>query len=349
MILPLISVLITAPNPISVDSLVADFQKENPSVGLSVSVRKSGKPLHEKGYGWQDKESKIPASNQTIYRLGSISKSVTAVATMQLVESGKLDLKTSISTYIPEWKSTKPKITLEQLLSHTSGVRHYMAGRRDNTTNHYTTTSEALNLFINDNLHFPPGEDYKYSTHAYTLVARAIETASNQSFAEYLNTSIFKKLGKSTLSLEDLSKPVPKNRASLYNVFGSTGAVIKAKTPEDNSWKYGGGGMESSAPDLAKFGEAVLNGTLLKAETLNRMWTAPKFSKNQSYALGWAMPSKQTFGHGGAQQGCRTMLIIHPKTKTVVVAMSNLGGPGLDNLAGQILELYAPGATHKSK
>ncbi len=344
-ILTLISAFVL-PTPVSlVDTCVAKFQAENPYVGLSVAVFQKGKSAFEKGYGWQDKENKIKTTPNTIFRLGSISKSVTAVAAMQLVESGKLKLKSPIALSVPEWSANKPNITLEQLLSHTSGVRHYMTGRRDNGLTHYNSTSDALKLFINDNVHFPPGEDYQYSTHAFTLVARAIETSSKQPFGQYLAKNIFNKLDKTTLQLEDLSKPIPKDRASLYSVFGPAGAIVKVTKPEDNSWKYAGGGMESSAPDLAKFGNAILNNVFISQKTRDVMWTAPKFSSNQGYALGWVLPSKGVYGHSGAQQGCRTMLIIHPKTKTVVVAMSNLGGPSLNKLAGEILDSYVPGAT----
>lgn len=329
-----------------VAAAVAENQKTQPMVGISIAVIQSGRAVLSTGYGFENQAEGIKASSKTVYRLASISKTITAVCVMQLVEQGKLNLDAPITDSVPEWPQDKPKITLRQILSHTSGIRHYQPGKPDATFEHMTT-AQSINRFKDDPLLFNPGEKYSYSTHAFTVAARAVETASGMSFQEYVDKNIRAKLGTTTLNLEDLTKPVVPNRSICYQALGNPPKTSAVARLEDNSWKYGGGGFESSAADLAKYGRAVLDAQLLGKSSRDAMWTPDPNGPNKSYALGWALPSPGVLGHGGAQQGCRTMLVIHPQSKTVVVVMSNVGAGSVDDLARKVLEIYSPGATKK--
>lgn len=164
---------------------------------------------------------------------------------MELRDKGKLKLTSNIRNIL-SGLPTQHNSTLAQLLSHQSGVRHYQAGS-DPTKNpnmYYASASDALKLFINDPLVMKPGSDYKYSTHAYTVLAAAMEKITNQRFEKYASQR-FASWGLKNLDPENL-QIADANRAQIYN---NNNQPVKH---DDASWKYAGGGFQSSVVDLCK-------------------------------------------------------------------------------------------------
>lgn len=318
-----------------VTEAVESYRKEQPAIGMSVVVLEKGKKVYSQGFGWQDRENKIAATPLTRFRLASISKSVTSVGAMRLVEQGKLNLDEDIRTYVPEWPDKGAKITLRQLLSHTAGVRHYQAGKPSAFYNQMTT-SEGVMTFANDALIHQPGEMYDYSTHAFTVVARAIETASGESFPAYMRT-VTKLAGAESLVCETLPNTWPAARSRHYVKVGDQ-ANASTKT-ENLSWKYGGGGFESSAVDLAQFGQAILDGKMMKSATLREMWKKQTPEGQSSYGLGWAITGNRR-QHSGSQQGAATFLMINEQEKVVVCVMINTSGVPVGGLADTIMKIY---------
>src|SRR5439155_19056924 len=136
--------------------------------GLSAAIAASGKIAWGGGFGMSDLENFVPAKASTVYRLGSISKPITAVAAMQLVERGKLDLDAAIQIYVPSFPKKPWPITVRQLLGHLSGIRHYR-GNEIESTRHYASLVEGLAIFKDDPLLFEPGTKYSYTTYGYSL------------------------------------------------------------------------------------------------------------------------------------------------------------------------------------
>ena len=323
------------------DLAISEFKVKNRIVGVSCAVYSGNKLVYIGNAGYADREGRKAPTEKTWFRLGSISKPVTAVGAMKLSEAGKLNIDADASSYIPEWPDRNGKATVRQFLSHTSGVRHYQPLGEADGKMFYPTAAGAVGLFIKDPLRFEPGRMYAYSTHAYTLVARAMETVTGSPFQEYMRTSIFPFSG-GELDVEILTDK--RDRAALYAPFG---AEIRVQTPrEDNSWKFAGGGMEATAPGLARFFSAVMYGQVVGADSLRQMFSSTKLNDGtfSNYGLGFRLFKGGVVGHNGAQQGCRTGMLMDLNRHTVAVVLTNTEGnwdPGelAEKLLGMAAEL----------
>ncbi|HUR27427.1 MAG TPA: serine hydrolase domain-containing protein [Planctomycetota bacterium] len=318
------------------------FAEEHGVVGLGFAVIDDGRILCDEAVGFAERESARPAKTTTLYRLGSISKPVCATIAMQLVGEHVLALDRGIGGSVPDLPETLRPLTLAQLLSHTSGVRHYAPGKDDNGTQH-RSTREALALFVDDPLLFAPGTKYSYSTHAYTLVAAAIESATKRDYVATLRERMH--AVAPTLDCEVLGEMKPE-RSSLYDKLAS-GEVVLRTEREDNSWKYGGGGLESTALDLARFAQALLDGKLVPGEARDRMWSPTKLADGSisRYGLGWSVAEDgKSVSHSGSQQGCHSMLIVVPGEELVIAVLTNTQGCGAPELGRQLRAVLAKAA-----
>jgi len=311
--------------------------------GMSAAVVTGGELRWSSGFGQADVENEVPATAATVYRLASVSKPITAVAAMQLVEQGKLDLDAPVQKYVPSFPVKPWPVTLRQILGHTSGIRHYAEGEFENTR-HYPTLAAALDLFQNDPLAHEPGTVYLYSTYAYTLAGVVVEAAAGTPFADYVRKSVFEPAGMTTARVDDLFEIIP-HRARGYQK-GPTGALQNSGLA-DTSYKIPGGGLCATAPDLARFAIALFNGTLVRPETRRQMFTSLKTrdGKPTGYGLGWAL-SKDPRGrrevfHRGAQQRVTSLVYTQPERGLAVVLFANLEGIGstVFSLARQIADI----------
>lgn len=308
----------------AVHKTLVDYIEANKVVGASVAILKSDGTAFQAAAGYQDREAKIAATANTIYRLGSISKPVTTVAALQLVQEGKLGLFANVATIVQDWPTKEAGITLRHLLTHTSGIRHYRATKPDVYFERFTV-ARSLDVFKNDPLLFQPGERVSYSTHAFSLVARMVEVASGQEFVSVIKSRVSDPSGATTLALENRST-LSKDRSKLYSLRTGADSVLESRE-EDISWKSGGGGMESSAPDLAKFGLAAMNGKLLDAQMTEFMFQRQTVGTlDTGRGLGWVIGPGGQPEHSGAQQGCRTYIVLDREFGTVFVVMTNTGG-----------------------
>ena len=321
--------------------IVSEYMAQQPVVGVSVAVMQGGKLVFGEGFGWENREEGREATAHTRFRLASISKPITATGVMALVEEGKLDLDADIRNYVPEWPEKEHTVTLRQILTHSSGIRHYTGGN-EGTFSKHVSTSEAVKLFADSDLLFEPWTSVSYSTHAFTVAARAIETASGMNFGDYMRAAVWSPAGVTDLGLENLTQPKPKNRSQIYNRVGDSFTVAYSSY-QDNSWKYGGGGMESSAISLVQWANAVMEGEVVSPETVEEMWTPQTVGNGaRGYALGWAVRSESPLqvSHGGSQQGSRTHLFVDVETKTVVAVLSNTSGNPIGEIDSKIFNLW---------
>lgn len=313
--------------------LVKQHRREFRVPGISVAIAQNGQLVYSEGFGYRDRERQLLATPQTRYRLASISKSVTSVIVMSLVEQGRFDLNRNLVSYVPEFPKGKGTIELKHLLSHQSGIRHYKAG--DPTSLNFTYCRNAMKFFQQDSLKFPPGEKYSYSTHAYTVLGAALENATDKSFRQLVVEEITLKHGLPTLRPENRSLADP-FRATLYRTISPAGSAANPSAqinnvraePDNISWKCPGGGMESTAPDLCRFGMKLANRSLLNENSLRQLWTARRLNNGNitRYGLGWMIGSSDQHAfvaHSGSQLGARSYLRIYPEKETVVVILSN--------------------------
>ena len=311
--------------------------------GLSVAVVVDHKLRWSAGYGLADVENFVPAKALTAYRLGSISKPITAAAVMELAERGKLDLDAPIQKYCPAFPAKQWPVTARLLLGHLSGVRHYKDETEFASTRHYNSVVEGLDMFKNDPLLFEPGTKYTYTTHGFAVLGCAVEGASGMSFSDFVRENVFKPAGMDRIRVDNVADIIP-NRAQGY--YKSQTGELRNSGLADTSYKIPGGGFISTVEDLAKFAIAMQNGTVLKKETLDSMWTSMKTrdGKPTGYGMGWGVSERngmKEVHHGGAQQRVSTYLYTIPEKGLAVVLMTNLEniGGGLANLSRQIADI----------
>lgn len=307
--------------------------------GLSVAIVTENQLRWANGYGFTDLENFVPAKAASVYRLGSISKPITATAAMQLVERGKLNLDAPVQKYCPAFPEKPWPITARYLLGHLSGIRHYK-GEEINSTRHYTNLVDGLHIFKDEPLLFEPGTRYSYTTYGYTVLGCVAEGASGMKYVDYVRENIFQPAGMDRMRPDNVFEIIP-NRAQGYRK--AQNGELRNSGLADTSYKIPGGGFCSTVVDLAKFAIALQTGVLLKKETLEQMWTPSKTrdGKEMGYALGWAIDkSTKEVGHGGGQQRVTTFLLILPEKRAALVLMTNLeGAQRIRDLARQLADI----------
>ncbi len=331
-----------------IETAITAWMTQNKAPALSVAIVTDNQMSFAKGYGLADVENNVAMRSDTAYRLASIGKSIAAIAVMQLVERGKIDLNAPINKYCaayPESQALKDapvkkfSITVRQLLVHQSGVRHNKP-EEVLSTKHYNNITEAVGSFKDDPLVIEPGTKYSYSTPGYTLLGCAIESASGVSYIDYLRENIFKPAGMTRTFVDDVYAIIP-NRARGYRKT-EKGEIQNAPL-HDTSIKIPGGGLVSTAEDLAKFAIAVNTNQLVKPETLAQMWTKPKTSdgKEQGYAMGFLINDRDGLlrvFNDGSQAGTRTYLFLMPKQNLAIALMTNLERAYCEELVPKIIE-----------
>lgn len=309
-----------------IQQLVTEYNVAGAAAGYSVD----GQTTWQTAAGHADKETEQKFEGRTITRLASIAKPMTAIAVMQLVEQGLIDLDVPIQTYIPDYpKQDKTQITVRHLLSHTSGIGGYKNGKETETTEEYASLYDALVIFKDRDLLFEPGTRYNYSTYGYTVLGVIVARVSGLSFGEYMQKNIWDKAGMTNTGVQKYGQKKP-NQSSLYQQ-NSKGKVREGK--ENNlSNRIPGGGVYSNVEDMLKFGNAVINNTLVKESTMTLMRQHHSLEKEANgYGFGWFLYNPKPdegaiIGHSGEQTGSATQLLIVPSLKTVLVVLTNTSG-----------------------
>lgn len=304
-------------------------------VGLAVAVIDGGAVAWSKGYGYADRESKVPVDPATTqFRWASISKSVTAVAALQLAEKGLLDLDADVRGYVPEFPDKGEAITARQLLCHQAGIVHYENGKVVRTAARYTTEHPfadvvtALDAFKESPLVARPGQRYSYTTHGYILLSAVVQRAGKEPFADQVKARVAEPLGMADFRPDYQWEDIP-HRAAGYTRRDGTVRRRPDDQVEDVSWKLGGGGFTSPVTDLAAFGVGLLQRKLVSEETEKRMWTAnkpadPKGAKPYGYGFFVldAPDGRKLVGHDGSQAKAKTALVLDPKARKGVAVMT---------------------------
>jgi serine beta-lactamase-like protein LACTB, mitochondrial len=326
-----------------IDTIATQQREKQHIPAMTIAVASDDRLVYSKGFGSADLESDVPATADTLIRTGSVAKSITAVAAMTLVEAGKLDLDAPVQKYCPVFPRKKWTITTRQLLTHTSGIRHYKEGEADNAR-HYDTMSAGFAIFAADPLLFKPGTRYNYSTYGYTVLGCVIEGASGEKYFDYVREHVLVAADMTHTFVDDVFAIVP-HRARGYDL--EQGKVQNAGLM-DSSYKIPGGGLVSTAGDLVRFDMALMDGKLLKPETLAAMWTPTglpvyKNGKPSKYGMGFAVTifdGEKRISHSGDQQGASTYMAFFPAKRLAVAAMANDEEAEPGDVVGAILALY---------
>lgn len=324
------------------DRLVTAAMSGQHIPGLSIAVLDSAGSVWSNAYGMSDLENFVPVKSYTAFRTASIAKPMTAIAIMQLVERGKVDLDAHVGRYVPSFATRPQNITVRALLGHLGGIRHYRDGAEANSTAHFTSTREALRAFENDELANEPGAKMTYTTYGYVLLGAVVEAASGMTYMEYLRGNILGPAGMTSTAADDPYAVVPyRSRGYIRAPDGS----VRNSPLHDTSGKVAGGGLVSTSEDLIRLVQAIEAGKLLKPESLAAMFVslATADGKKTNYGLGWGIEEKggrRWVAHGGGQSGVSTLLLYSPASHVALAVMANLQNVNFD-FAERAFELLA--------
>lgn len=358
----LVLVLAAALNTAQIDAIATEEMARLKIAGMQIAIARDGKIVHSGAYGLANVEQRVPVTAETRFRTASMAKSLTATAVMQLVEAGKLDLDAPVSTYCPAF--AKP-VTARQLLSHTSGVRHYAKRGESRGTDHYFTIQDSLRIFGDDPLLFEPGTKLGYSTYGYSILGCAIEGASKETYDDYMRAHVFTPAGMTHSGPDHHFMLIPQ-RASWYSVLSegewkalppSVRQLVKPgdlynAPPHDTSMKRAGGGLLSTAEDLVRFALAFQDGKLVNRSTADAMWTVQKTTDGKDvvsqwgpFGLGWLVRKRggvtEIYSSGG-QTGARGSLYLYPDRGIVLAVMTNVTNAEIIPMEQRILKMLMP-------
>jgi CubicO group peptidase (beta-lactamase class C family) len=323
------------------DGLLSDRFKPN-DPGCAVLVAKKGRIVYEKAFGNADLELKVAARPDMIFRLGSISKQFTAIAILQLIEQGKLGLHDSIQKFIKDFPPKNHAITIEHLLTHTSGIKEYtqldipdpFIRRKD------LSPKEVIDLFKNEPLEFQPGSTFKYSNSGYFLLGYILEGVAGIKYKDYMESTIFKPLGLANTYYDDPAKIIP-NRAKGYKREGD---MYENADYLSMTIPFAAGALISNVADLYKWHQALHQYTLIKKETLENAFMPYRLSDGaySNYGYGWFvldMNGSPSLQHGGNINGFKSNEIYFPKEDVFVATLFNCECAPMEELSQQIAYL----------
>ena len=325
-----------------VDKLFGDVDKPD-SPGAAIAIIKDGAVAYKRGYGIANLEYNVPITPTTVFHVASVSKQFTAFAVTLLANQGKLSLDDDIRKHLPEVSDFGKKITIRNLIHHTSGLRDQwellaMGGWR---LDDVITKEHILKMVRNQKeLNFDPGQEHLYCNTGYTLLAVIVERVSGQSFPEFTAANIFKPLGMTNTHFHDDHQMIVKNRAYSYSP-SNNGFRLAAL----NYANVGATSLFTTAEDLARW---VLNFEDKKvggAPVIQQMQQTGVLNsgKQLDYAFGLSIGPYRglnTVGHSGGDAGYRSFVFWFPEQRFGVVVLSNLGSFNPSRVARQIADIY---------
>ena len=306
----------------SVETLVNALIQQSKVPGISIAVSKYSNVIYARGFGYANVKENIKMTAETQLRTASVAKVITATAIGRLLSEDKLDLDAPIKIYIPYIDQQYENLTSRQLAAHTSGLEHRPKGN-SYKKKQYNSIQETVEL-MDTPLLFVPDSDYKYSTHAFNLLAAVIEGASGTSYLDYLNQEIFKPLYMEQTFAENIKKLTDKD-AQLYYIKNGK---LKVDDLTNASYKIPGAGFRSTPTDLVNMMNAYSNG-LISNKTANEMFKSHKLNNGEGLNVGVAWRSSiDPFGlkvieHAGSWVGARTVVVHYPEEQLSISIMIN--------------------------
>ena len=295
--------------------------------GLAAAVAVRGRIVWHGEFGQADLESGTQVTPLTLFRIGSISKSITAATLTLLAQQGDIDLDEDVRQLVPAFPDKGYPISPRQLAGHLAGIRHYRDGE---SINHEPVASvtDGLSRFKNDDLLQAPGVAYKYSTYGYTLLGAAIEARCGGRFEDCVMDLLLAPIGLESIVVDRPDAILP-FRTRFYS--SNEGQIVHAPF-SDRTYKIPGGGYLATAVDLARFGSALVSGDLLTSASRSLLFSSQKDASGELTGYGMGFRPRQDWQgravvhHGGSSEGGRAFLLIYPQEQVVVTLLGNLSG-----------------------
>jgi serine beta-lactamase-like protein LACTB len=313
---------------------LADLMARRRIPGLSIAVGLDGELVWAAAFGVSDLDTKAPVTTESVFPLGSTTKTLTALVLGQLVEEGRLDLDAPIQAYVPGFPKKGHVLTARLLAGHLTGIRDYdMAAGEYANTREFRTVEEAVAVFKDDPLRFEPGTRHEYSAYNFVLLSAAIEGAAGREFLSAVADRIAAPLGLTRTGPNRRSAP-PSGLVSSY-AAGFYGVPARAAAL-DLSNKWAAGGFVSTPTEMVRLGNAVLQGKVVRPETFTVLTTPQKLkdgTDGHGYALGFRSgrrrlgeerPEVRVVHHGGTANGAMSFFLLVPEARLVVALQGNL-------------------------
>ncbi|WP_075341836.1 serine hydrolase domain-containing protein [Tenacibaculum agarivorans] len=324
------------------DEWLAKLQEDNKFNG-AVLLIKNDEVLLKKTYGYTNYTRNERLTNQSSFRLASVSKQFTAVGIMLLKEQEKLDFDDSIVKYLPELPYQN--VTIRNLLTHTSGIPDIYMGfpsKYEEEIGNVLTISKTEELLAKESLPLvnSPNEVYTYNNTCYVLLARIIEKVSGKSFEEFMQTELFDKLNMKNTRVWNLvsnDKDFAHKTSSFKNVSGD---LIEIK-PGILDGVAGDGGVFSSIDDLIIWDRFWNHNTLLSEDTMNEAFktTVLKDGEISNYGFGWIILSEDAHIHNGSWLGARTSFVRNKKLKNCIIVLDNSSSKNIEAIVKELVKV----------
>ena len=309
------------------ESFVAD------KPGAAVIVIKDGRTVFRKAVGMADMEMGVPLQPDMVFRLGSITKQFTAASILILAEEGKLSLQDRIEKHLPGYPTQGHVITVEHLLTHTSGIQSYtgIPGWMTSKILAPMTVTELVDGFKKEPMQFAPGERWVYNNSAFVLLGAIIERVSGKTYETFVNERIFAPLGMSS-SYYGSTEPIIPKRVPGYT---EDGGKVRNAGYLSMTQPYAAGSLSSTVDDLAKWDGALYTEKILKKASLEKAWTpfVLKSGERTKYGYGWGLGTlrgRRSIEHGGGIFGFSTYALRLPEERVYVAVLCNSDSPLTD-------------------
>ncbi|MDP5158712.1 MAG: beta-lactamase family protein [Flaviramulus sp.] len=323
--------------------LAKKFLRKQRIPGMAISVSQNGELIWSKGFGYSSKKpKKVVEPDITVFRIASISKSITAMALAKLLDDGVINLDESIYNYLPDYPKNNHDFNIRQLGGNLAGIRHY---KNDNeyALNKKMSITEGLSLFKNDSLLFKPGSQFNYSTFGFVLLSEVIQKAADKPFISLVNDSIFKPLQMEN-SRAEISDEFISNKTQFYRKSLLKKPVLSS--PVANEYKVAGGGFLSTSEDIVKFGNELIFPKIISQKALENITKPQRLitGENTGYGIGFSSVTTKKgtpkYYHTGGGVGASSILLVYPEEKVVITVLTNLTGVNMEEFGKQLESVF---------
>jgi CubicO group peptidase (beta-lactamase class C family) len=318
--------------------LAKKFLRKEKIAGMSISVSKNGTIIWSEGFGYTNRKPKVKViPEETLFRIASISKSITALTLAKLVEDDIINLNQSIYTYLPDFPKKKYDFSVRELAGHLAGIRSYKGNEFN--LNKKLSISEGVDLFKNDSLLFEPSTQFFYNTFGYVLLSDIMQKASGENFINLVNQVVTEPLHMTNTILDASDVEI----ANKTNFYRNKRAL---STPVSNEYKVAGGGFLSTSEDLIKFGQEIIQPTLISVKSLLEITTSQKLKSGNitGYGIGFSIDKTKNntpkYYHTGGGVGASTIISIYPKENIVICILTNTSGKSVQPLEEQFESIF---------
>lgn len=308
-----------------IDSLMQGYY-ETDGPGAALLVAKGGEVLYRKAFGQANLELGVPHTPESVFRVGSITKQFTALCVLQLAEAGKLKLSDDIRAYLPDYDTHGRDITIQHILTHTSGITSYTekADFGEKLIQYYSK-EDLVDYFMGDSLLFEPGTDWSYCNSGYVLAGVIVEKLSGQTLGEYMQKHIFDPLDMKDTHIGTYSRVIPR---AVNGYVGAGNGTFRPAPYLDWSWPYAAGDILSTVDDMLKWDQALYTDQLVSQAWLAKAWDPMLLAngRSTSYGFGWVnntFEGMEIISHGGGINGFVAYALRIPSQQLYVVALTN--------------------------